>query len=119
MEQKRSEFAGRRSREEQGTVPAQDQPAPQADRPGAFDRNPCGGCWHWKPFPQAGLNMGKCMAGPPVSVPMAAQGRPGAILTRPVVPDAYEGCDLWDDAPEFEDGPGELEPGHLATGTEG
>jgi hypothetical protein len=57
------------------------------------------------------------MAAPPVSVPVQQQGRPGAILTRPVVPDSYEGCDLWSDESEFEDGPGELEPAR--TGTEG
>lgn len=119
MEQKRvSEFAGRRSREpEPGTVPAQDQPAPRA---GDFKRNPCGACWHWQPNPRAGLNMGRCMAAPPVSLPVPGQGGTiGNLLSRPTMPDSYEGCDLWSDESEFEDGPGELDGAQLATGTEG
>lgn len=114
-DKKVSEFSGRRPGAP-GTVPAQEQPKPD-QRPGNFDRNPCGECWHFKPNPRAGLDAGFCMFGPPTPHPVQMQGgRAGNILARPVVTTKTEGCDQWDDESEFVEGEGEPEPAQLAAG---
>lgn len=115
-DKKVSEFSGRRV-SAPGTEPAQEQPKPDA-RPGAFDRNPCGECWHFKPNPRAGLDAGFCMFGPPTPHPVQMQGgRAGNILARPVVQIRTEGCDQWDDEPEFIEEP--AEGAQLAAGAGG
>jgi hypothetical protein len=101
-----SEFPGRRPDQ---AAPAQDQPAPTPEHPGDFLRNPCGECWHFKREPRAGLDVGFCMFGPPISFPVPGpDGRPvGNMLVRTTVTAKTEGCDQWDDECEIIEGDGE------------
>lgn len=77
--------------------------ATEPAKPGDFQRNPCGECWHWQPVPRLGLDMGRCMAGPPFPMPVLGQnGQPiGQTLSRPHMKAGQEGCDVWDDESEF------------------
>lgn len=118
-DKKVSEFTPRRGKRED-TAPLINQPAPTSAGPGDFDRNECGECWHWKRDARLGLDIGRCMLAPPVAQQVQMQGGAvGNLLSRPVMPATYEGCDQWDDETpplEGEAMEGEAVPAKSGTG---
>jgi hypothetical protein len=103
-DKKVSEFTPRRGKKEEA-APLVDQPTALGSGIGDFDREQCGECWHFKRDPRLGLNVGRCMLAPPVAQQVQLQGgQMGNLLSRPVMPATYEGCDQFDDElPPLED----------------